>query len=192
MAIIGSKAQAYTFYDAKQQSAQLRLFIADDSGSTLHDYTDGFNIGVDLAALSNSSVAGDGAIRGHGAYTSDPNPVSPGAASTYLDVADKAVFVFQDSVGTLHKYQVPNPKSTIFLADQETIDFTVTAVKQFVADMTHATFSGTAPTVSSTNPVVSRSAVPLASSVGGYRRRGKTPRKFNIFTRNPALSGQGE
>lgn len=185
----GGLAQTFTFYDAKQQLARMKVYIADQAFATAA--TDGENIANTLAPLSNSSQAAGGVVRSNGPFTSNAVPVSPGTAATYEDVADKAVFVFQDAFGGLHRYQVPCPKTAIFLADQETIDFTNALVKQFVANVTNTTFAGTAP-VGMTNALVSREDVPLTAAVGGYRRRGKTPRKFNIFTRNPALSGQGE
>ena len=185
---MGGEPETYVFYDGKQQAGYVRMFISN--ASTVGDANgDAFQIALDLAGLSNTSVAAGNAVRSHGPYTSAPVPVAPGASATYLDVADKAVFVFQDAQGGLHKYQVPCPKSSIFQADQETIDFTVAAVKLFVADVTATTFSGTAPTT--VNGVVTRNGVKITASVGGYRRRGKAPRKFNIYTRNALLTGGG-
>lgn len=180
-------AQSFTFYDAKQQRAGMRMYT--NAATNALETSDMAAISTDLGALSNTSLVAGTSVRSNGPATSNAAPVTPGSTSNYQDVADKAVFVFQDTSGALHKYQVPCPKSTIFLADQETIDFTNAAVKQFVADMTATTFSGTAATTSAAT--TSRNAVALVASVGGYRRRGKSPRKFNIYTRNSILTGGG-
>lgn len=192
MAITGAEREVYTFYDAKQQSAKLSLYVASD-GVVADPADDAAFIGIDLGNLSNSSTVtggGGNTIRAHGPFTTNPQKVTAGSTSNYQDIADKAEFFFADVNGGLHRYLVPAPKSTIFLADQETVDFTQAPVKQFVADMTASTFSGTVN--NTVNPVVTRNAVPLSAAVGGLRRRGPTPRKFNIYTRNPTLSGQGE
>lgn len=181
-------AQSFTFYDAKQQSARMSIFLDNNPAANVVQANAQF-IAVDLGVISNTSTAAASTVRSKGPLTTAPVPVSPGTAATYVDVYDKAVFVFQDAEGGLHKYQVPCPKSTIFQADQETIDFTVAGVKQFVADMTAVTFSGTA--AQTTLPVNSREGIPLTASVGGYRRRSKASRRFNIYTRNAALSGGG-
>lgn len=43
-------------------------------------------------------------------------------AATYENAEDKAQLVFRDTSGATHKYQIPAPKSTMFLADQETVN----------------------------------------------------------------------
>lgn len=180
--------QSYTFYDAKQQTARVSMYFDNNPAANIVQANAGF-IATDMAVISNSSTAAAASIRGNGPFTTAPVPVTPGAQATYLDASDKAVFVFQDAVGGLHKYQIPCPKSTIFQADQETIDFTVAGVKQFVADMTGVVFGGTA--AQTTLPTNTRNGVALSASVGGYRVRRKAPRKFNIYTRNAPLSGGG-
>jgi len=180
-------SQSYIFYDAKQQSARMSMFLDNNPAANVVQ-ANAQAIGIDLGAISNTSTAAASTVRSKGPLTTAPVPVAPGTIANYLDVSDKAVFVFQDAEGGLHKYQVPCPKSTIFQADQETIDYTVAGVKQFVADMLGVTFSGTAATT--TLPVNSRTGVPLTASVGGYRRRGKASRRFNIYTRNAPLTGQ--
>jgi hypothetical protein len=182
-------AQSYTFYDAKQQSARVSIYV-NRAGTIAQQEADGVEFGVAMAGLSNTSLDLSGSVRAKGPYTSTPTPVSPGTAATYQDVADKAMFFFTDAQGQLHRYQIPCPLASIFLADAETVDFTNAAVKQFVADFTHTTFGGTAPIAS--NAVVSRNGAVLTAAVGGQRRRGKTPRRFSIYTRNPTLTGQGE
>lgn len=186
---MAGRAETLTFYDAKQQSCTMRFFVSD-AGTIAQQEGDGQEIATSVAALSNSSQGGTaGALRGHGPFTSPPVPVSPGTIATYLDTADKAVIVFQDANGGLHKYEVACPKSSIFLPDAETVDFTNPAVKQFVADMTNTMFGGTAPLTAF--PILTRQGVALTAAVGGYRRRVKAPRKFNIYTRNTQLTGGG-
>ena len=179
--------QSVTFRDSKNQTATVSWWTVYDT-TTSRDI-----IGADadakvaaLAALSNCVIASS-----HGAHNAEPGPVVSGANAVYENVEDKAVFTFQTAAGEIHRYQVPAPKTAIFQADGETVDFSNALVKLFVADWTNTTFSGTAPDASNLLAVSSRGGLVLTVSNGGSRRRVKIERKFNTFTRNPALTGQG-
>lgn len=194
MTYTGSVAvqQSYTFRDIKNQTARMNVWY--DAGSGVE--TDLVLIAEDLVALSDTQYVflQDGTtktVKSKGLYTSLEQPYHvEGSTGEYYTVADKAVFYFLDIANKVHKYQVACPKQAIFLStDLETIDFTNSAVKQFVADVTFTTFGGTAPVTS--QGLCTSQGTPLLSSIGGLRHRGKMPRKFNIFTRAPS-GGQGE
>jgi hypothetical protein len=150
-----------TYRDSRNNTAVSRMFIGGDSAAGITA------VHTAAAALSNATVT-----------DSEEAAAAPvaGTAGTYNDVEDRAIIVFQTPGGAIHRYAIMAPKSTIFLADQETVDFSggvaafVTAV---LANVTNADGDN------------------LASAVGGYRARVKMQRKFNIRTRNTTLTGQG-
>lgn len=153
-----------SFRDAKNQVASLRGY--QDSPADVATNTVIFL--PNFQAVSNAHVTWPGGVA--------TAPVA-GTAAVYGNVEDKAVFVFQDAAGSLHKYQVPAPIAAIFQADGETIDYANAAV-------------GTLVTAFLSN-FVTREGIALSASVGGYRRRSPAQRRFSIRTRNPALTGQG-
>lgn len=183
------RPQRTTFRDAKNQTATFGYYKVYDSTIVSDNAyrADVAETNVAWAALSNAavqSVTGD--------QKSAPLPVQTGASGVqYEDVEDKVVFVFQTATGEIHRYQIPAPKSAIFQADGETVDFTNSLVKLAIADALAATFGGTAPDADVSKPFCSRGGAAITVSVGGYRTRKKAIRRFNVFTRNPALTGQG-
>lgn len=182
-----ARPQSYTFRDNKQQTARVNMFILNTGALTATQLqTNAGNILNDLQGLSNAVLES-----AKGPFTSVPVAVTAGAAATYETVEDKAQFVFTTATGILHRYDVPAPLAAIFLADGETVDFTNSLVKQFVADMINATFSGTAVSAGQTAGACSRNAEALSGAVGGIRIRKRLQRKFNIYTRAPS-GGQGE
>lgn len=158
-----------TFRDSKNQTASMRWFQLSTLTIAVQ-LSNSQAVLADVAALTNASVVLN-------QNTGAAAPVA-GASADYENVEDKAVFVFQTAAGAIHRYQIPAPLASIFLADGETIDFTNGAVAAFVARMVNGN-------------TVSRDGDPIASAVGGTRLRRKLQRKFNIRTRNPTLSGQG-
>jgi hypothetical protein len=158
---------SYTFRDDKMQTAVVRLYMSGadtPSAATLS----ALNMLPLFQAVSNATVT-----TGRDHATANV----AGVDALYESVEDKMVLVFQTAFGALHRYKIPAPKATCFLADGETVDYTnadvAALVAQFVAQAS------------------SRDGDNLSASVGGYRQRVKTQRKFNVFTRNPTLSGQG-
>jgi len=113
----------------------------------------------------------------NGPYTFTPTEAVYGAATDYRDVEDKAVFTFQDSVGNFHRYAVPAPLETIFLADGKTVNPADTGVVAFVsAFIANAQLRGGGA---------------IGFGGNGIRKRVRTQRKMNAITLNPALDGPG-
>lgn len=190
--------QTFTIRDHKAFNAHMIFYV-----SQLYTATTGAlamqQLATDIYGLQtgNSVLTADGVtavVRSHGLYTTLAQPWTGTFNSTgdYKAVEDKAVFVFQDAAGVVHRYQVPCPLSSIFLADQQTIDVSQAVVKQFLADVLNQTVGGTAPNAATLHAIVSAGSFPLTAFVGGYRGMRKPQRKFNIFTLNPALNGPGE
>jgi hypothetical protein len=186
MALIPSR-QTATYRDSKNQTTQVLWWTIQDTGVSRDVIgSDAVNKVASLSALSNAAL-----VSAHGFDEIMPTAVVSGSQSQYSEVEDKAVFTFQTALGEIHRYQVPCPKVAIFQADGETVDFTNGLVKQFIADWLAVAFSGTNPTANTTLPVCSRGGIALTVSNGGIRKRVAIQRKFNTFTRNPALTGQG-
>jgi hypothetical protein len=141
--------------------------------------------GATIAAVQTNVVT----LRGHLAAASNAHCYSItysngpdrtyGTAANYLDVEDKMEMVFVDVNGNLHRYQVPAPLTTDFLADQETMNGADTNVSAIITDLQtfgYGVLTDTAPLV----------------IISGIRKRKRFQRKFNILTKNPALTGPGE
>lgn len=174
MAVFG---QSYSFRDDKGQVGKVLMYITDAAPAGA--LTKGSNIYTALQALTNA--APDGA---RGAYTAPPAAHTFGADADYESVESKAILTFQTSVGSIHKYQIPAPLETLFEADGETVktpdgggDAQQILLNTFVTAMVAG--------------ACSRDGVAIASYVGGTFIRRKMQRRFNVFTRNPALTGPG-
>jgi hypothetical protein len=105
-----------------------------------------------------------------------------GASGNFDDAEDSAVLNFQTVNGGLAKISVPAPKSTIFLADNQTIDPANASVSAF----TVALIGGTNGFFGAT-----KTGAVMNLFVGGLRVRRRTRRKLNIFVKNPQLSTPG-
>lgn len=163
--------------DAKGFYAHLRYFVSIDSqndGSTLNSA-----VYSALTPLTNCSLNG-----GMGVGLPPQVPGILGTQADFGSVEDKAVMVFIDAVGQIHRYQVPAPVSSIFLADGMTVDSANVNVLAFADVMinsgAHAYF------------VSSRGQNSLNTFVGGIRIRRRNQRRINIFTRNPEETGPAE
>jgi hypothetical protein len=183
---MSSRAQSYTFRDAKQQVVAMRMYFNDDAGSIADTLIQATAVATDLQALSNAVLES-----AHGPYTKAPQAVAAGTAAVYEEVEDKARFVLATAAGAIHRYEVPAPKSAIFLADGVTVDFTNSLVKQFLADLFALTFGGTAPSSGVITSLVSRDNKAVNLAIGGLRVRRPFIRRFSIYTRAPS-GGQGE
>jgi len=183
----GGLVQSYSFRDAKGNTSRLSLFFESGTGTTAQLQSTGLAISADLGNLSNAAV-----YKAIGPYTNAAASVAYGNVATYEDVEDKAILTFDTTTGALHRYQIPAPISALFLADGETVDPANANLKQLVADMLVATYLGTAPAAGAVVHTVSRDNLHLADFIGGTRIRRKLHRRFNIYTKNPALTGPGE
>jgi hypothetical protein len=162
----GGLPRSVLFRDAKNQTSSVRFYVPGPAGTDAAGHLDALE--ALFAACTNAAT-----------WTEDDEAFAPvpGASAVYENVEDKGVLVMQTSTGSIHRYSIPAPKAALFLADDETMDFTNGAVTALVGGLiAHA---------------CSRDGVALVSAVGGYRARTRTKRKFNIRTRNPILTGQG-
>jgi len=160
--------QSVTFRDAKGHTAVMRCYVNNDSVPA-NERTRGLDFANDVAALSNAVVES-----AKGPYTTISSPASYGAAAVYASVEDKAVLTFQDANGGLHRFAVPAPKASIFLADGETVD---PANTDIVALETQVI-----------SELKTRDGVGFIGMPGGIRKRVKIRRKETIFTLDPTLS----
>jgi hypothetical protein len=159
---------SYVFRDAKGQTAKLRTIIGDTTLAAVT--TDQVSLKALLVAVSNATVR---------LVSQDHPSVSYGAASVYQDVEDKAQLVFTDTLGYMHRYQIPAPKAAGFDTDGETVLASETNMAALITALTTYTYGRT----SDTAPLV---------YIGGIRIRRRFQRKFNIITKNPAETGPGE
>jgi hypothetical protein len=163
----------WAFRDSKGQTARVKGYINTSSAFP------------DAAALVTAMTA---ALQGlsnavlYAVYAIDGNAgafVQYGASAVYENVEDKAKFVFQDVVGRLMRFEVPAPKTAIFLSDGETVNPANGLAAAFITAVT--TSSGTAN-------MVNKSAGVVNDYVGGLRIRRKYQRRGNIFTLTPQLT----
>ncbi len=163
--------ETLTFRDAKGQTARVSFYC---TAATFAAATPLANtVATDMEALTNSAIS-----QATGPYTLIPSPVVYGGAGQFQDSSDKAALSFTTATGAIHRYQVPAPLAAIFLADLETVDPSNAAVTAFVAAMEAV--------------ACSRDGSAITTFIGGIRLRRKMPRRFNIFTKNPAETGPGE
>jgi hypothetical protein len=157
-----------TWRDKRGFTSLVRMYYNDASATAF--LTAVPIITADLAAMTNAGLqASTGALA---------VPVVYGATGQFQDIEDKAVFVFQTTTGSLHRYHVPAPKAAIFAADLETVNLAFATVATFITDMLAQ--------------VASRDGEPLTTCIGGMRLRGKKKRRINIFTQNPTETGPDE
>jgi len=102
------------------------------------------------------------------------------APSDYQNVEQKAVMVFQDAAGQLHRFMIPAPKVGIFLADRQTVDPTVATVITFITQMTVVDVNGVY--------VATRQDIPLSNFMGGYFAAKKLQRRGNVLVLTPSLT----
>lgn len=158
---------SYTLRDSKNQVAVQRLYADTDiEGSSL--------AAAAAAVAAAAAAASNGHLDGYtGAAATAP---VAGTAATYNDVEDKCVVVLQTASGALHHFEIPAPKASCFLDDQETLKGDGPGQAYGSAIIAHC---------------ATRDGISFASVVGGNRARVKLQRRFNVRTRNPALTGQG-
>ena len=105
-------------------------------------------------------------------------PASRGGLGTYASGTMKAVLVWQDEYGDVHRYRLPAPSSAIFLADGITINQAygpmATALAAFVSQH-----------------IGGRSNVAVSDFLGGYLRAGKQRRRLTQDILAPSLANQG-
>jgi hypothetical protein len=172
--------EGVTFRDAKGNTSPMRFF-ANTAAATPN-----FSVSAEtfftalvplIKALTNAAV--QSAI---GPFT-EYGVAQYGVHNTggaYESVVEKAVFVFQDNSGQLHRFQVPAPKVSIFKADKVTVDPANTDVAAFNTFMTTPDANGVF--------IVSRQNVALANFMGGIFAGRKLRRRVNILVLEPDLA----
>lgn len=158
------------FRDAKGNTSRMRVLLGAATDAALQT---AFNtLQGHVQAITNAAEydTNNGTLSAHRAY---------GTSAEYNTVEDKAVLTFVSQQGTLHRYQVPAPKTAIFMADQETVDATQADMAAVITDFQTSVYGLPADTA----PV---------TYVGGTRIRRKLHRKATIFDKNPALTGPEE
>ena len=165
--------ESTTWRDVKGNTARVSYYVS--SGGTQ----------ITQAAAAAAVLTAIGAITNcafqsaSGPSTSFAQPVAfPSPTTPFQSVEDKAVFTFQDAAGAYHRYAIPAPLLSIFLADEETVDDSNADVIAFNTAMI-------------TN-VKNSFGDALIDFNGAIRTRRKLHRKLNINVRDPSLSGPGE
>jgi hypothetical protein len=155
---------SYTVRDAKGQTSRMRVLIGGASSTAVESESQ--TLKPLLAACSNG-------------HWSLPNQDGPdhvyGGTGDFQDAEDKAMLVFTDPSGRLHRFQLPCPRHDQFQADTETINASATAMAALLANM-QANVYGAA---SDTAPLV---------YIAGTRLRKKLKRKLTIWTKDPTLA----
>lgn len=169
---VHAQRESVTYRDAKGNTGRVSFFVDGGTSANAASTAAGTVITA-MNALTNAvlqSAVGPSLVV--------QQEVVYGTNATFASVEDKAVFTFQTATGDLHRFQIPAPISSIFLADGETVDPANTAVVTFVSAVI-------ANCLSRNNQV-------LGFGAFGVRQRRKIRRKLSIFTKNPALSGPDE
>lgn len=168
----GGQLQTVVWRDAKGNTATTRYYVA--SGGTLTTQnTAALAIYNAMVPLTNASAQ---AL--HGPANAPATEVIYGTNAEFPTVEDKVVFTFQSANGSIHRYQIPAPKSSIFLADGETVDPANTDVVAYTSAVVANAFS--------------RDDIAVTFGGFGIRKRVKLRRKLTIFTKDPTLTGPGE
>jgi hypothetical protein len=180
MTVIISKV-GFTFRDARGHVGRVGWYYRYNSGSTSEGdaLATAQALGPLVRACSNAALIG-----GYGLGAEVFNPQQYGAASNYQNVEDKATITMLDVAFGLNKFSIPAPKSTIFLADQETVNQADASVTALLAALSVADTSG--------GYVSDRYGNALTFYVAGVRRRLRFHRKITIWTRIPAETGPDE
>lgn len=172
--------QSFGFRDAKGNTARMSFYIYYDSAEATNAAGSiGSGLSSAVFALTNAAFA-----NAYGPYAQVVT-ASYGTNATFASVEDKAMLTFQAVDGSLHRFNVPAPKSAIFLSDAETVN-PANALVLALQTALHAT-SGAA--AASTRGGVLFGA---SSFIGGIRQRRKTRRKVNIYTLSAGLDEPAE
>jgi hypothetical protein len=164
--------EAFTYRDDKGNTARVSVFVTDSTMALAA--TDMSNLSGLITPLTNAVLS-----TAKGPFTTVPAAVGYGANAEYEACEDKAVMTFVTTTGALHRYQIPAPKSALFLADGETIDPAQADVAAFVTGVV-------------ANKVSSRDGALITAFIGGVRARRKMNRRLNIYTKNPQLTTPAE
>jgi hypothetical protein len=171
-------SETITTRDAKGNVAHNTFYMDAAGGGTLD------LAGADFATLVTAFLALSNAAlqRAHG-VEERYGTVQYGAHTSggaYESVIDKAVMVFQDTSGGLHRYEIPAPKIAIFKNDKITVDPANSTIVTFVGLMTTAFGDG--------NFVCVRNGLQLVNYMGGFYKARKLRRRLNVLILQPDLT----
>jgi len=170
--------QSVTYRDSKGQTATMRFFVANATDAGAKTAAQAV-----IAAINPLTNCAEGSALG--AFTRAPVPNDFGTTDNYKTVEMKAQVTFQTNTGALHRYMIPAPIEDLFEADGETVktpDAGGDAQQILLQNLVDAVVGD----------VCSRDGVVMNSYVGGIFVAKHLKRRFNIFTRNPQLTGPGE
>lgn len=103
-----------------------------------------------------------------GPYTTPETAIAWGGTDQYQSVYDKCVMLFSTASGGRHQYEIPAPKSDLFLADSTTVDPGNGLVTAYSAAML-------------ANGAAGRDGDLLVRFIGGQLRRRRKPRKLTLL-----------
>lgn len=169
--------ETLTYRDAKGNTSHQKFYIDQGGATLIQIQTDMAAFITAFSALSNAalqSATGIVPIYGVAQYGTHAT------GGAYESVIDKAVMVYQDTAGTLHRYEVPAPKIAIFKNDKITVDPANSLVVAFNALMAAAWANG--------ETVCSRQDLPLANYMGGFYKARKIRRRLNVLVLQPDLT----
>ena len=124
-----------------------------------------------IDAITNAGVVN---VRGPGPHAM--GTLNYGTAAQYADIEDKALLLFEDAAGKYHRYLIPAPIEAMFLADGITIDKTQAAMASLITGWTV------------TYPVCGIDGSILTTYIGGWLRRKRLRRRYNLLTLDPTLT----
>jgi len=168
-------AQTYTWRDAKGNTANMKFYIDFTAGTVANASTFGGALVTLLDALTNAAIQsahGPAGLYGVLQYGAHP--------AEYQSVEQKAVLVFQDSSGQLHRFKLPAPVVAMFLADQQTVNPAFGGVASLITKLTTADVNGVF--------AVSRQDLPFSNYIGGFYATTKLRRRLNVTVLTPALT----
>ena len=174
----GINRGSITLRDAKGNTSTMRYYLNSNGDTAANAVLLAASLQTTWAAMSNA------ALQASQGFDSVIGVAQYGAQADYQDITMKAVLVFQDSAGGLHRFQVPAPKVSIFLADRQTVDPANTDVAAFIAAM-GATGS---PPASPGVFVSTRTGEYFANYMGGFFRAAKIRRRSNVLILTPSLT----
>lgn len=169
--------ESVTYRDAKGDTATVRFYILEDTALPGEAGTIAGNVIAAISALSNAVE-----IRRTGPSSQILDPFQYGATANYQDAVDKLRFTWLDAAGAPHRMDIPAPKDTAFLADQETASGT--ALANLITAMSAVSAGGA--------KVVSRDGSAFGHSLGGLRARRRFRRKLTLYSKSPNLDEPGE
>lgn len=170
--------QSITFRDAKGNTGRFGFFMdcqAAASGTAIQT-----DLNTVMATIPPLTFA---AVQRFTGYNTEYGVAQYGAHASggaYESIIDKAVMVFQDAAGQLHRYEIPAPKVAIFKNDKITVDPANSAVAAFTAAFSTVQAGGCF--------VCSRQDIALANFMGGVYKARKLHRRLNILVLEPDLT----